>query len=428
MVRVLYFGIFTLFLSISLHSQGDIIHLQNPSFEGIPIRGGASNLFLAGWRDCAKFYFPNETPPDIHGNNTNLFSVNHVPQDGSTFLGMVARELSESWEMVTQKLESNLVAGRCYQFKIHLAKADIYLSKVSKKDRNKYNFNKPLKLRIWGSSMSCKKTQLLAESPMVNHKEWREYSFKFKPKDDYSFIMFEVFYKTPVLIPYNGNMLIDNASDIVEVECPEEDNLLAFVDINEPVNKTLEQNKQIVLKSKPKPQKNKVNTNKNIKEEPKKILKVEPKPEKEIVAPPKKNKVKEQSKHRPKILKELNGDNIKKGQIIAIEKLYFKADSSNFMSGSELVLDEIYIFLEENPKVIIEIGGHTNSIPREDYCNYLSTERAKTVANYLYSKGIPKYRIKFKGYGKSKPIASNSSRLGRKKNQRVEIKILSTGL
>ncbi len=424
MVRFSYFGILMLFLSINLYAQGDVIHLQNPSFEGMPQKGGA-HFFLPGWGDCAKYYFPNETPPDIHGNNTDLFSVKNNPQEGSTFLGMVARELSESWEMVSQRLEKNLIAGRCYEFKVHLAKADVYLSGIKKKGDAKYNFDKPLKLRIWGSSFACKKTQLLSESPMVDHKEWREYSFKFKPKADYSFILLEVFYKTPVLVPYNGNILIDNASDIVEIACPDEENVLAYVDVNEPKTKIIvEESEKITPVHKPKTIKNKPTPPKTVtKQEPKKTIKTEPKPQKEIIVSVKKEKV----RHRPKILKELNRNDIKEGQTIAIEKLYFKADSSNFMSGSEVVLDEIYAFLEENPKVIIEIGGHTNSVPREDYCNYLSTERAKTVANYLYGKGIPEYRIKFKGYGKSKPIASNNSRAGRKKNQRVEIKILSAG-
>ncbi len=426
MVRYSFFGILMLFLGVTLYSQGDVIRLKNPSFEGIPKGGGADNFFLPGWSDCARYYFPNETPPDIHGNNTDLFSVKHSPQEGSTFLGMVARELSESWEMVSQRLERNLTAGRCYEFKIHLAKSDVYLSFLRGKNKNEHNFDKPLKLRIWGSSISCKKTQLLAESPMVDHKEWQEYSFQFKPKADYIFIMLEVFYKTPVLVPYNGNMLIDNASDIVEIPCPEEENLLAFVDVNKPTTtEIITEKEQIAPAYKSKPKRNKQSEVKIAKKKPRKAIKTKTKTktEEQIVAVPKKNK----AKHRPKILKELDSSNIKEGQTIAIEKLYFKADSSNFMSGSEVVLDEIYTFLEENPQVIIEIGGHTNSVPRDDYCNYLSTERAKTVANYLYSKGIPQYRIKYKGYGKTQPIATNNSRAGRKKNQRVEIKILSTG-
>jgi len=89
------------------------------------------------------------------------------------------------------------------------------------------------------------------------------------------------------------------------------------------------------------------------------------------------------------------------------------------------VLDEIFDFLDSNKKVVIEIGGHTNNIPSHEYCDRLSSSRAKNVASYLYNKGISQQRIAFKGYGKREPVASNESLAGRKKNQRVEIKILS---
>jgi len=77
-----------------------------------------------------------------------------------------------------------------------------------------------------------------------------------------------------------------------------------------------------------------------------------------------------------------------------------------------------------NPSVSIEIGGHTNNIPVEEYCDKLSSARAENVAKFLVSGGINQDRIQHKGYGKRKPIASNESVAGRNRNQRVEIKIL----
>lgn len=65
-------------------------------------------------------------------------------------------------------------------------------------------------------------------------------------------------------------------------------------------------------------------------------------------------------------------------------------------------------------------------MPSDAYCQRLSTARAKEVAEYLIKKGIQRDRVKYKGYGKSQPIASDKTATGRKKNQRVEIKILST--
>ena len=89
------------------------------------------------------------------------------------------------------------------------------------------------------------------------------------------------------------------------------------------------------------------------------------------------------------------------------------------------VLEEIYDFLAVNKNIKIEIGGHTNSLPEAAYCDRLSTSRAENVAEYLYGKGIPKSQIASKGYGKREPIATNRTVDGRKKNQRVEIKVVS---
>jgi len=126
-----------------------------------------------------------------------------------------------------------------------------------------------------------------------------------------------------------------------------------------------------------------------------------------------------------KVLTSLDISTITLGQTIRVEKLYFDADSSTIKATSNAVLQEIYDFLSTNDNVIIEIGGHTNSLPEDDYCDRLSTARAKNIAEYLYKKGIPEKQIAYKGYGKRQPIASNQTVEGRKRNQRVEIKITS---
>ncbi|MFM2392798.1 MAG: hypothetical protein RLZZ546_780, partial [Bacteroidota bacterium] len=128
---------------------------------------------------------------------------------------------------------------------------------------------------------------------------------------------------------------------------------------------------------------------------------------------------------REKILPDLVISNIKIGQTLRINELYFKADSTEITPESYAVLDEIYVFLTNNPSVSIEIGGHTNTIPSHEYCDKLSNERAKSIATYFYNKGIGIERLSYKGYGKRKPITESSSLEGRRKNQRVEVKIVS---
>lgn len=128
---------------------------------------------------------------------------------------------------------------------------------------------------------------------------------------------------------------------------------------------------------------------------------------------------------KDKFLPELDIAKVNIGQKLRINDLYFDADSSAVKLESHEVLDELYQFLRDNQSVRIEIGGHTNLIPSAEYCDKLSTARAKNVAKYLVDKGIAQGRIEYKGYGKRDPIDKGTSRTANRKNQRVEVKILS---
>ncbi|RMG86965.1 MAG: hypothetical protein D6714_03240, partial [Bacteroidetes bacterium] len=127
---------------------------------------------------------------------------------------------------------------------------------------------------------------------------------------------------------------------------------------------------------------------------------------------------------KKKLIPELRAGRLRVGQTIRLNGLNFEADSTVLNESSKPVLDEIYYFLDQNPGIEIEIGGHTNGIPPPEYCDRLSTERAKNIAEYIIAKGIDPGRITWVGYGKRKPIASNKTPDGRRRNQRVELKIL----
>jgi outer membrane protein OmpA-like peptidoglycan-associated protein len=117
---------------------------------------------------------------------------------------------------------------------------------------------------------------------------------------------------------------------------------------------------------------------------------------------------------------------IANGQTIRMKSLTFATDSDKIKEESASMLDELYDFLSENPKVEIEVGGHTNNLPSDAFADKLSTNRAKAVAEYLTTKGIDAKRVQYKGYGKRLPLEANTSEEGRKINQRVEIKILKS--
>jgi outer membrane protein OmpA-like peptidoglycan-associated protein len=125
-----------------------------------------------------------------------------------------------------------------------------------------------------------------------------------------------------------------------------------------------------------------------------------------------------------KVLPDLTATRLATGEPIRIEKIQFAADSTNINPEAIPSLDELYDFLYDNPTIVIEVSGHTNGLPADDYCDRISSERAKSVADYIVSKGIEARRVISKGYGKRKPVATNQTAEGRKKNQRVEIKLI----
>ncbi|MBC8047117.1 MAG: PD40 domain-containing protein [Fimbriimonadaceae bacterium] len=117
-------------------------------------------------------------------------------------------------------------------------------------------------------------------------------------------------------------------------------------------------------------------------------------------------------------------DPIKKGEKFVLNNLYFDANSAKIKTGSDEQLDILYEFLKINPDISIEIGGHTNGLCDDTYCSKLSESRAIEVMKYLKEMGIAEERLQAIGYGKYNPVSSNETTEGRRKNQRVEIKIL----
>lgn len=128
---------------------------------------------------------------------------------------------------------------------------------------------------------------------------------------------------------------------------------------------------------------------------------------------------------KEKVLPELTSARLASGEPIRMEKIQFEADSVKIEAEAIPSLDELYNFLYDNPTTIIEVAGHTNGLPADDYCDRISAERAKSVADYLISKGIEPRRVISKGYGKRKPVATNQTPEGRKRNQRVEIRLIN---
>ncbi len=104
----------------------------------------------------------------------------------------------------------------------------------------------------------------------------------------------------------------------------------------------------------------------------------------------------------------------------------FKAGSAELEESSFKVLDAAVLGLKKNPKARVEIEGHTSSEGDDDFNQTLSAERAYSVRAYMIQKGLPESRVTATGYGSSRPKADNSTEAGRKKNRRIEIRVLNS--
>ena len=392
-----------LFLAYSADSQD--VRLNNPSFEDYPRQGVPGGPEIIGWKDCGRVLFPDASPPDIHQGSTNFWSSNIATAHGKTYMSLVVR-YDDSYESVSQKVQGTLKAGNCYSFNISLVQSKNYLSHTKDNSFRKSNFNNPTVLQIYGGNAYCDEAELLGESAPVTENSWKTHEFKIEPTVDYTHIILKAFFVTPVLEGYNGHICIDNASQFRMINCDTNEELLAEA-VTKPAKKT-----------RPKKKKKKEEETKT----PAPILTKKETPQIEVVT--REKKVKEEEE---KILVDLNRKNLRVGQLIVIDKLYFEPDKSTVSEESNQVLEEVYNFMDTYKDVSIEIGGHTNTIPSHAYCDRLSTARAKAVAKYLIDKGVEEERISHKGYGKRRPILKTKTDHGRRVNQRVQIKILGLG-
>jgi len=117
-------------------------------------------------------------------------------------------------------------------------------------------------------------------------------------------------------------------------------------------------------------------------------------------------------------------EKIEIGKKIILKNIFFDFDKFTLKKESYMELDRLVAFLKENPRVRIELSGHTDIKGSHDYNITLSENRALAAFNYLVNKGIAKNRMEHKGYGPDKPIADNATDEGRALNRRTEITII----
>jgi flagellar motor protein MotB len=115
---------------------------------------------------------------------------------------------------------------------------------------------------------------------------------------------------------------------------------------------------------------------------------------------------------------------IRVGEVMVMRNIFFETAKYELKPESIVELSKLLELLKFNPTMVIEVGGHTDNVGTSDYNLDLSENRAKSVAHYLTEQGIGPERIKWKGYGFSKPIGDNATEDGRAQNRRTEIRVV----
>jgi outer membrane protein OmpA-like peptidoglycan-associated protein len=112
------------------------------------------------------------------------------------------------------------------------------------------------------------------------------------------------------------------------------------------------------------------------------------------------------------------------GEVIRLNSVYFDQSSYNLRPESSRQLDQLVTTLKADPKLKIEIGGHTDNVGDPRLNQYLSENRAKVISSYLINRGVSERQLVWNGYGQTRPIAPNDTEENRARNRRVELIIL----
>jgi outer membrane protein OmpA-like peptidoglycan-associated protein len=115
---------------------------------------------------------------------------------------------------------------------------------------------------------------------------------------------------------------------------------------------------------------------------------------------------------------------ISAGAKVVLKNIFFETSKFDLKPESVTELDKLVQFLQVNPKLKIEIGGHTDNQGKKQDNLILSNNRAKAVYDYLITNKIEMKRLSFKGYADNQPLVDNTTEANRSKNRRTEFKII----
>ena len=124
------------------------------------------------------------------------------------------------------------------------------------------------------------------------------------------------------------------------------------------------------------------------------------------------------------VVKEFLMEKLEIGKFVTLDNVQFETGKVTLKPESADQIETLLMLMNSNPKMEIELAGHTDNTGGKTTSLELSEQRVEEVKRVLVEKGIHKKRIKGVGYGGTQPVASNRDEEGRTKNRRVEFKII----
>lgn len=369
-------------VTVQTGDESGLITFTNPSFEDYARVAYAPR----GWTDCG---FPGESAVDVQPDPQRTFQTVKPAQHGNTYLGMVTRD-NDTHERVGQRMSIAMRAGQCYELRIQLARSELYMSRSRVTDQDA-NYINPIKLRIRGGFGNCDLREVIGESPLVANWDWQEFRIKLRPAEDYTHIVLEAFWKQPILFPYNGNILVDNAQPLRPVACDE--------DLYEPRPDeellVVEENKSgTPLASSPRTSR-----------------------------PPATSAPTSKLPPAPAVRLGNTRGELRVDQVFEVD-VPFKANSAELEDVNLEAIADIANFLRHNPRVVVEIGGHASYFAGSIFADRISKDRAEAVVEQLLQLNIGPAQLISHGYGRTRPVCRDNTPECKARNQRVEVKIL----
>ena len=190
--------IIAIIFTFKCHIHSQII--SNMSFEGIPQQG----MPPSGWEQCNEFSSPDTQP--------GFWEVTKAASHGDTYVSLVSRGNLGPYANHNEGIQTQLLVpflkDNIYDVSIDLSYAKEFGHFV---DSDFLHYDTPVKLRISGGVTSCDKLEMLWESPVIDHIDWKSYTLKLQPKTgNINYLIFEAAYANDST--YFGNVLIDNLS------------------------------------------------------------------------------------------------------------------------------------------------------------------------------------------------------------------------